>query len=152
MRKTIISLLIFILLFQLVGCDKNIETTGSYRVRKEIAKEKSELIQEKLNTQLKNEAVKADFVELNSEEANDKVKKVYVEGEINKKLKEDILEEFTLTTKEGKDYGIYKIKNMTLDTFEEGDIIKAWGLFSGKDEMGMPTITAIIIEKSKENK
>lgn len=106
----------------------------------------SEPTQEELNEQLKAEAVQADFVELNNDNAEEN-KKVFSVGEVTHIAKEGMLGEFTLTTEEDDGYGMYTISNFTEVEVAEGDNVKVYGVTSGKDDLGVPVINATIIEK-----
>ncbi|WP_054948989.1 hypothetical protein [Numidum massiliense] len=108
--------------------------------------------QEKLNEQLKKEAVEANFVELNSDDAEDG-KKVFAVGEITNIQEEGKLGKFTLTTEEENGNGMYTVNSMTV-RYEpkESDRVKVYGSYDGKDETGMPIITATIIEPTEKEK
>ena len=116
---------------------------------KEVTKtdEKSnEPSQDELDAQLKEDAVQADFVKLNSDEAT-KGEKVFAEGEITNISKEGVLGEFTLTTEEKDGSGMYMIKVLAAEAeFTKGDQVKIFGITEGKDDLGFPIINATILE------
>lgn len=106
--------------------------------------------QEELNEKLKQEAIKANFVEINGGSV-DVYTKIYAEGIISVVMKPGLLGEFSLTTEEGNGFGIYTIRNFDLNgPIENSDIdrrITVWGVFWGKDpETGIPIITSTITE------
>jgi hypothetical protein len=103
--------------------------------------------QEELNEKLKQEAVQANFTELDGD--NQQIgKKVYIDGEVGPGMK-DVIDEFMLTAKEGDGYGIYKVKlfNTAKTEYNKGDQVRVYGTVEGKDDSGMPLITATILEK-----
>lgn len=102
--------------------------------------------QDELNAKLKEEAVKADFVELGADNPPNG-KSVYIDGEVSV-LMEDVIDQFTLTAKEGDGYGIYHIKliNTTDIEYSNGDTVRIYGTVKGKDE-GFPLISATILEQ-----
>ncbi|WP_018934329.1 hypothetical protein [Gracilibacillus lacisalsi] len=111
-----------------------------------LTEEDSEVTQEELDEQLKDEAVEADFVELNSGEAESD-QRVFIEGKVLDEPEEK-LQEFMVSTYEGDGYGIYIVKDFDPGAeFKEGDIIRAYGIYNGKhEELGGPLITATLIE------
>lgn len=103
--------------------------------------------QEELNEELKQDAVRADFVELNVDNPP-KDKKVFVDGEVSS-LKEGALDEFIITSKEGNGNGMYSIQlaNTTNVEFKEGDIVRVYGTVDNKNELGFPQIFGTILER-----
>jgi hypothetical protein len=113
----------------------------------------SDPTQEDIDDALRNEAVKANFVEINA--GNWKSKKVYAEGEVSAlDTSNRAMYQFTLAMKENGGYGIYLIKafttlpnNAALDILNNGDTIRVYGTVSGKDEnTSMPIISVTVIE------
>ena len=156
------SLIIFIIALAITptGSESSQNTINTKGVTKEINLDKKnkpekKLSQEELNIRLKKEAVKAEFIELNSNSKSNINKKVYLEGTVGTILKDGVLGEFSVNTKEENGYGIYTILNMHTtekETLKQGDIIKIYGVYDGKEKDNIPKITAIIIEKIGENK
>lgn len=107
----------------------------------------NEPTQDELNVKLKGEAVQADFVELNVDNPPDG-KKVFVEGEVSL-LTKGTLDEFVLTSEEENGKGMYKIQfaNTTDVEYADGDRVRVYGAVNGKDDVGMPKISASILEK-----
>lgn len=105
--------------------------------------------QEELNEELKQDAVRADFVELNVDNPP-KDKKVFVDGEVSS-LKEGALDEFIITSKEGNGNGMYSIQlaNTTNVEFNEGDFVRVYGTVDNKNALGFPQIFGTILEKHK---
>lgn len=110
---------------------------------------KNEPTQEELNEQLKTEAMDADFVSINGDEVEEGAK-LKVTGEISFVSGEGVRGgNFTITTEEKDGHGMYNIINLnTADPVEivEGIEVTVYGTYSGKDETGIPEITATIIE------
>lgn len=105
--------------------------------------------QAELNEILKEEAVEADFVELNVDNPPMN-KKVFVDGEITVVTENGALDEFIITSKENEDNnGVYSIMlvNTTDVEYSEGDQIRIYGSVDGKDEDGLPLIFATILEQ-----
>jgi colicin import membrane protein len=133
----------------LVGCssESSSDTEKKDEPKQEEVKQDEGPTQEELDAQLKEEAVQADFVELNSDEA-ETGKKVFTEGVIDSIAKEGMLGEFTLTTEEGEGVGMYTVVDvMGSDLVKEGTNIKVYGVYEGKDDLGFPKINATVIEQ-----
>jgi hypothetical protein len=107
---------------------------------------KDEPTQEELNAQLKEEATKANFVELNSDDT-EKGQKIFTVGTIDVVIKEGMLGEFSFTTEEDEGYGMYTVVNVMGTEVTKGDKVKIYGVYDGKDESGFPIINATIIEQ-----
>lgn len=109
--------------------------------------EKKEPSQEELNNQLKEAAIEANFVELNSNET-EQGKKVFATGKVSFIAEDGIFKTFTLTTDEGDGKGMYTIVDVLKDVeYIDGDTLKIYGTFKGKNDLGIPEITSTIIEK-----
>jgi len=139
------------LLLLLGACSSNEETTKKEKPKEEVnvksQKTNDDKSQEELNTQLKEEATRADIVELNVD--NPPIgKKVFIDGKVDVLTDGDI-EEFIITSKESNGNGVYKVKliNTTDVDFSEGDQVRIYGGVTGKDETGIPEILASILEK-----
>lgn len=110
--------------------------------------EKGESTEEFL-VRLKREAVKADFVQLNSYSESNIGKLVYAEGEITI-MREGLLGNFILSQREGDGYGIYDVNNVDFKepNLSDGDTVRVWGMFMGKEGLGeLPRIEGFIIER-----
>jgi colicin import membrane protein len=118
----------------LMGCSANEPT-------EEATAEESGPTQEELDAQLKDEATAADFVELNSDDA-ETGKKVYAEGTVDVILEEGVIQSLSFST----DDGMYTLANASGTKVSEGDQVKVYGVYSGKDETGIPKIDVSIIE------
>ncbi|AFM00766.1 protein of unknown function (DUF1535) [Desulfitobacterium dehalogenans ATCC 51507] len=120
--------------------------------QKETQKEaQKEPTQDELNEQLKKEAVPANFTEIDSYRIA-KDTKLTAKGEVTSIEKDGALGVFTLTTTEGDGYGMYSITNFSSAEVSEGDNVEIWGVYSDKNNVGMPSITATIIEKAERKK
>lgn len=130
----------------LSACSDTEEKTESVEPTVQEEPETNEPTQAELDAQLKEEATQANFVELNSDDA-EQDKKVFAEGEITNIEKEGSLGVFTLTTEETSGDGMYTVNVLATDVdFAKGDQVKVYGTYSGKDDLGFPVITATIIE------
>ncbi len=137
----------------LVACESADETpnaaeTNEATVSQKEAPKEEEVSQDKLNEELKREATAIDFVAANTGEVSEN-ERVKLEGEISVLSPEGLRGgDFTLTTTEGDGYGMYNVINMnTVEIpIQEGDAVTVYGVFNGKDSMGLPEVTAIVIE------
>lgn len=102
---------------------------------------------------IKNEAVPADFVEINA--GNWKGKSVVITGEISALDKEAKLEAFPncmISQVENDGYGDYLLlvpgglENNTLENRGKGDIVTAYGTVAEPGSMGLPQILTVWIE------
>lgn len=145
--KKILFLLLVVTLF-LTACGENKETSTPVNKDTETKEEKSsEPAQEELNDKLKTEAVQAVFVDLNSDEA-EVGKKVFATGEVSNIKEDGIFMTFTLTVKESEGVGMYSVTDVLKETdYNEGDSIKVFGSYDGKDDLGFPKINSTVIEK-----
>lgn len=127
--------------------EASVEESDTEEARDKEPEEKKEgPTQEESNKELKEEAVEADFVKINGGEVEEGTK-LFLEGEVSIIMSEDLGIEFTLSTKEGEGYGVYSVWALVEDVIiNEGDIVRVWGSYRGKDDAGMPTIVATIVE------
>ena len=142
----IISLVIVLL--PLSACSAGVPSTTSKKTIESSPSTKQGESTEEYLLRLKAEAVKADWVELTHREphADDFV---YLEGEVTIIMIEGLLGYFYISQEENGGYGIYHIDNVDFDEplFWDGDIVKVWGCFTGKEETThIPTILGLIIE------
>lgn len=159
-KRIFVLILILIMTFMLSACKNNandelkrtgeetsVEETAVEETKdKESEEKKDQLTQEESNEKLKKEAIEADFVKANSGEI-EKGTKLFLEGEVSVIMSEDLGIEFTLSTKEGDGYGMYSIWAIVEDVeVNEGDIVKVWGSYEGKDDAGIPKVAATIVE------
>jgi len=142
MKKLLVLLIVLFSVSLLAACGGN-EKVSDQGEPKETATKEQEPTQDELNEQLKAEAVEANFVELNGDNAEEN-KKVFTAGEVTIINKEGSMGEFTLSDGDG---GMYTIVNVLGTEISEGDQVKVYGPFTGKDDLGFPTISATIIEK-----
>jgi len=147
MRK-IAWLLVIGLMFSSVGCGatvpqqeaaaKNAQTAQQTQLKKDEADQKV------ADAQLKKDAVKADFVEINGHA--DKVigKAVFAEGKVSVPENDykNGIPSFTLTTAEGNGFGVYAVENISrVYGLKDGDMVKIYGKVGEPDQKtGMPTI------------
>lgn len=159
MRKALSLLLIGTLAITLVACS-NSETKETkveneepkQKVEEKEEHEENEPTQEELDEKLKKEASAADFEEVNSDEVP-KDAKLFVEGEVGSMTDDGTTRTFTLYTQESEGgSGTYDIQTFAslpnVEQVQEGDIVKVYGGYYGKNEdTGMPIISATIVEK-----
>lgn len=149
-RRKLKNIILFVsILVLLVGCSDNKEVSQQKNEETAEVFETSgptQPTQEELNEEMKSDAVQANFVELNVDDPPNG-KRIFAEGEVSI-LTKDVLDEFILTTTEGDGYGMYKVilANTTDNEYNEGDIVRIYGAVNGKDEDGIPKITATILE------
>ncbi|CAG9608069.1 hypothetical protein [Pseudoneobacillus rhizosphaerae] len=145
MKKLI--LLLFTSLVLMTGCSEEKKLTEEYTNKKNIEESISEPSQEELNEKLKTESVQADFVELNSDQA-EIGKKVFTTGEVSIIKEDGIFKTFTLTTKENNGYGMFTITDiLKSENYQDGDTVKIFGTYAGKDDLGFLKIDSTVIEK-----
>lgn len=104
--------------------------------------------QAELNAQLKEDATEINFVEANGDQLEQGAK-VKATGEITTVSDQGIRGgDFTLTTEEDNGNGMYNITNLNTAKIEiaKGKNVTIYGTYNGKDDMGMPSITATIVE------
>ncbi|WP_449354396.1 hypothetical protein ACUL41_14810 [Virgibacillus natechei] len=106
--------------------------------------------QEELDAQLKEEAIEADFVAINGDEVEEDTK-IHATGTIDMVMEDGVMDEFMFTTEEGDGYGMYIVHNLDMDAeIQEGETIKVYGTYSGKDEeMSAPILSTTIIEPAE---
>lgn len=94
---------------------------------------------------LKNEAIELDIVDVNENKVEVGAK-VFAKGIVSRIVTEESLEfEFVLTT-EGEEPGMYGIDNYALADTNYGDEITVYGTYEGLGFLGVPVISAIIVE------
>ncbi|MFY0520599.1 hypothetical protein ACOMCU_22625 [Lysinibacillus sp. UGB7] len=105
----------------------------------------TESTQEELNAKMKSEAIELDIVAVNE----NKVKadtKVFAKGIVSGLVTEKSVDfEFVLTT-EGEETGMYGIENYALTDTKYGAEITVYGTYNGMNNLGIPTITATLVE------
>ena len=121
---------------------KNAESVSS-------AYENDEPTQEELDSNLKKEAVEADFIKINGGEW--KNKKVFEQGKISNIDVKDPMITFSLTAKDKNGMAMYKIATFktlpNVAKFNEGDIVKIYGTVGEAGADGIPKIDATIVSK-----
>ncbi|MBS4958920.1 MULTISPECIES: hypothetical protein [Clostridium] len=158
MKRLLVAIISGIIVVSLSGCasnksvENNKESKPDMKVEEQKKDEKEQKVsQEDLNEQLKKEAVKADFVELNGNTDKNKNLKVFAEGTISVVDYDrvmDIFPSFTLTQEEGEGYGIYHISNvLSVEGLKDGDKVKVYGVVDGENDSGLIKISATVIEK-----
>lgn len=159
--KKIISIfcVTVIMCLSFIGCSNSSaeQSTKSATQKQSVQNESAKKgpTQAELNTQLKKDATKADFVQLNGYENQYKDKKVYVEGTVSFISQTGAPGgEFDVKVQEGNGYGDYGITSLDTEhnynigkDIVEGSKVKAYGTVEGKNSEGMPHIVAVIIEK-----
>jgi hypothetical protein len=128
----------------LVGCSSN-KPTEEAAGQTTDSNESVEETQEELNEELRNEAIEASFVKLNGDEVKEDTP-LYLEGEVSTILSDTGLQTFSFLTTEPEGSGMYTIVNATIDKASEGDQVKLYGKYAGKDDTGVPKINVTIIE------
>ncbi|WP_102707034.1 hypothetical protein [Terribacillus saccharophilus] len=117
----------------------------------EVLEEESadEPTQEELNEQLKENAIKGDFVEMNGERLEIGTP-VYLEGKVSIVTNDsEVMPKYDFVTEEGDGYGHYSITDISSsDVPSEGDRLKIYGSYHGKEEdTGIPIVYVHVVEK-----
>lgn len=110
--------------FDIVQANKEAKLDREWAEQK--AKDEAEKIEE-----IKREATKANFVELNSGATELLAKKVFVEGKVSFIDTTTVPKTFTLTSTEDNGYGMYTITfydEAVGDLITDGDTVKVFGL------------------------
>lgn len=161
MKKIIIIIISVFIIATLIGCSSSSTTPQNTSQNQNATQNQNtaqgnlttnkEPTQEELNQKLKEEATKADFIQINGHEDELVNKKVYAEGKISVVDYEkvmDLFPSFLLSQKEGDGYGVYHVTNvLNVPDLKDGDTVKVYGTLKGKDKTGGPKINATIIEK-----
>jgi len=150
MRK-IVWLLVVGLMLSSVGCGATVPqqeaaaqkaaVAQKAQLKEEAADQKvADANQEVLNAQLKKDAVKADFVEINGHIDKFVGKPVFTEGKVFIPVEGSPY--FELTTVEGDGFGMYVVTNASgVYGLKDGDMVKIYGKVGSPDQKtGMPTI------------
>lgn len=147
----VIAVIIFFVI--LFGAIKDIatETEPSTTLSSTTVEENTEFNGGSENTDAKTreEAIEADFIKINGDEWYGKL--VYASGEVSNYVISEDYVEFTLSVKTDSGIGTYNIETYTFldETAKEiqnGDTVKIYGMVSYKNDLGMPTIMATIVE------
>src|SRR5690625_4049844 len=126
MKKVLgIGIILMVMLLSACGNDEEVNTE-SKEDESSVEQESNEPSQEELDEQLKEEATEADFVKVNGGEVEEGAK-LFAEGEVSH-ADEEIIQQFTLTTKSGDGYGMYTVKSIA-DEVSDGDQVKVYGTY-----------------------
>ena len=129
----------------------NIETkTGEQTQIDTQSSEPSQKSQEEINEQMRENAIEADFIKINGNEWKDK--DVFATGKVSFVEVSEPAINFTLTTTEGDGFGVYSIFTFSTLVGEvlDGSTVKIYGIVGDRNKLGMPSITATIIETIAE--
>lgn len=158
MKKIDYLFLVIGIIFTLIVCRVASSTTTTPSTSSvpstPIAEKRAEETQKVINIQneqLKKNAVKAVFAEINGQYDKVKGKAVFAEGKVsglNNKNTLNVFSNFTLSQSEGNGVGIYHIRNVSeMKDLKDGDTVVVYGKIDEPLESGMPSIVAWIIEK-----
>lgn len=157
-KKILTLILILVIAFTLSACGAKVDDedevgnstqeTNIEEDNKNNEKKDDDPTQEELNDKLKEEAKEFRYIEVFRDEV-EKDTKIHIEGVIDAVIKDDKLGEYSVIVEEDDMdvEGVYDVKSFVLEEFFEGDRIKVWGSYDGKNDIGAPTINATIIEK-----
>jgi hypothetical protein len=109
----------------------------------------SEPTQEELNQQLKENAQKGDFVEINGGQVEEG-EQIYLEGTVSLVTTDSTaMPEYDFKPDDSSGGGYYAIKDLSLNGVPaEGEKLKIYGTYSGKqDGTGIPQLTVIVVEE-----
>ena len=144
MKKVLgIGIILLVMLLSACGNDEEVNTEPKEEQEPSAEQENNEPSQDELDEQLKEEATEADFVKVNGDEV-DEGTKLYAEGETSN-INDDTLQGFTLTT----DGGMYTVKSFSDEDVSEGDQVKVYGTYDGKDDTSMPILNVTVIETTE---
>jgi hypothetical protein len=141
-RNICLSLCVaFVVILSFVGCSNKspiVETLS-----------KEAVTQAQLDVKIKKESVKAEFFEIKGHESEYKGRAYFIEGEVSiPGNRDEVLQTFIVTTKEGTGYGMYDVLNSQKVALKEKDKVKVYGKLTGKkNSKGMIQISSNIIEK-----
>lgn len=143
--KKILFMLVAVMLL-LVGCGGEDSSEHKENDKQDASTEQQENnkpTQEELDAKLKKEAIEADFVAINGGEVEDGTK-LYADGTVDLILEEGAIDTFSFST----DDGLYTVKSLDIDsTVSEGDFIRVYGTYAGKEEgTGIPLLSVTVIE------
>lgn len=146
-----VTWLLIIVLFILAGCSNN-EVSKEKEIDNAVGPSAEEGKEVKVKADeddkdLKEKAVKADFVKINAGMVKEGVVlKATLDIDIiyDKKM----FGEITAHTEDGEEYEVYNLINYAEEVlpFDEGDTIEIWGLYGGKGEDGIPIINVLYLE------
>ena len=147
-RKISIGICALVIILSFVGCSSKshvIDTIAKPVVQKMVSQPK----QAELDAKVKEEAVIADFVEINGHERENIGRAYFIEGEVtNIDSTDEVLPLFTATVKEGTGYARYDVLNFQKVDVNVKDKVKVYGELSGeKNSKGMIQISGNVIEK-----
>lgn len=155
MKKIFMSLVALVITLSMVACSNNTNekkeesNTNDKEINESVKEDKP--TQAEINAQIKNEATEANFVELNSDNDKDFIKKsVYVDGKVSNIIDDPVLPTLTLTATYDDGYGIFDIVVLDKENFKtlsDGDEIRVYGGYTGKSKLGFPQISGNVIEK-----
>lgn len=143
----IVLVIISILIFNGCGEKENIQQKNISKVEQTTEK-KEKISQDELNKKIQDEAVKADFVQIN--DGKMKNKSVFVEGKISNIIEDPVMPKFTLTSKEGNGNGIYTIvvfQKELMKNIKEGNTITVYGKVMDKDNSGITEISGNVLKQ-----
>lgn len=127
------------LLLTLIACSPEEEATGELIEDGEVTAEEepNEPTQEELNERLKEQAMEANFTEVNGGEVEEGTP-LYIEGKVTFVADGGQLGEFTITTEENDGHGMYNIANFSMieENIEEGQHLKVYGTYAGNQKRG----------------
>ncbi|MEG0379405.1 MAG: hypothetical protein RR614_13090 [Eubacterium sp.] len=150
MKKRLLVFGIVLMLMVLAGCSTKPETAKNTPTAEATVKQEKASAD---NKSIKDVAVPADFVEINS--GNWKGKSVVVTGEISAidlEGKMNIFPNCMISQAEGDGYGMYLLlvpgssESGSLEGRKEGDTITVYGTVYEPDSTGLPQILAVSIE------
>lgn len=145
--KKFISIFILISLLFFSGCNQTDTTSDSVSDNNDNITSNENSDTEPTDTDIKSDAIQADFAKINNDEVELNTK-LFTEGQVGTVFSTGYWGEFSLTATEDDGYGMYTIVNLSDIEVSEGETVKLWGTYYGKDDTtGIPEITVTLIEK-----
>lgn len=133
--------------FLLVACGGNEETKSKTEDVKAATnkEETNEPTQAELDAKLKEEATPLDFIAANGDEVAEGTR-VTITGEVTIVMSEGVGGEFSVTTEDNDGFGVYTVKNLSMKEVVKGDTVTVYGIYDGRDVLGIPSIAVTVIE------
>lgn len=151
MKRVLSAIILLTLTLTLVGCGEKVsQTSDTKNISSKVIEKTDEKTDEEIDKEIKDNAVAVNFVEINND--NWEGKAVYAEGTVSGYTPGSPFITFTLSVKEADGYGVYNIQtsdiiNEEFANINDGDVVKIYGKVDIKNDLGMPTIFARMVEK-----
>lgn len=121
-----------------------VESSSDY----ELSDEEAESAENSLHEKRIAKSEEIDFMKANAGEYNGD-EPLFATGEVSLLNDENVHISFNLTTESDDGYGYYAVEgfNISDSEFSDGDTVTVYGMYDGKNDMGMPVIYTTYVEK-----